>query len=142
MINEGEGFLSIISDNSMRACLATAQGTQPYVRHVTVIRGEDFILWVATARSSRKVRQIQENPSVALSFADPGGRRTATVLGRAEVVDDPGARLLVWQWSPVDLSRLFPAGPEAEPFCALRIVPDLIEWREGPELPLRSYSPA
>jgi general stress protein 26 len=142
MIDDRDGFVAIIAANAQGAYLATVHGEQPYLRQVTVIKGEGPTMWVATSSTGRKVTHVQANPRVALAFADPDGRRIATVFGRAELVDSNAEKQLVWQWSPVDLSRMFPRGPEEEPFCVLRIVPDLIEWREGPDQPMRSYSPS
>lgn len=53
---------------------------------------EDFTVWMATNRSTRKVRQIEADARSTLSCFDPEGVAYVTLLGAAELVDDASER--------------------------------------------------
>jgi general stress protein 26 len=49
----------------------------------------EFITWFATSRSSRKVREIKNNPRVCVYYADlTSAKGYVSITGIAEVVDD------------------------------------------------------
>lgn len=52
----------------------------------------DFTVWLGTRRSTRKVGHILGDPRVALHWLDPDGPGYVTLLGTAELVDDPAER--------------------------------------------------
>lgn len=50
---------------------------------------EDFVIWFATARKSRKVREIKNNPKVCVYFADHiNAKGYVNINGTATVIDD------------------------------------------------------
>lgn len=50
---------------------------------------EDFVIWFATARTSRKVREIRNNPKVCVYFADHiTAKGYVNINGTATVIDD------------------------------------------------------
>ena len=50
---------------------------------------EDFVIWFATARTSRKVREIKNNPKVCVYFADHiSAKGYVNINGSATVIDD------------------------------------------------------
>jgi len=51
--------------------------------------GEDMTVWMATNRRSRKAKEILNNPSVCLYFADhKNGSGYAAINGKAIIIDD------------------------------------------------------
>jgi general stress protein 26 len=50
---------------------------------------DDLVIWFATARESRKVKELKANPKVAVYFADHiSAIGYVNISGRAEVIDD------------------------------------------------------
>lgn len=125
------------------AYLATCEGDQPRVRPVSPIVEADMSIWVGTRSTSRKVKQIEQNPKVCLAFVQPPhsakGEKVAIVIGEAKKISNLEEKKRFWRlWTQVypvfDLSRVYPDGPESNDFCLLKIVVKEIEWwaEEGP----------
>ncbi len=124
-------IVSIMKASSLHAYLATVEGDEPRVRPVTPIVEDDMSIWVATFATSRKVKQLAQNPNISLAFVEhPDGNKAAVVLGRAVSETSPEQRRRVWKLAPYDLAGYFPGGPDSGEYCLLRIVPRQVEWRE------------
>jgi uncharacterized pyridoxamine 5'-phosphate oxidase family protein len=69
--------------------LATIDGDQPRVRPVTLISFEDKY-WIMTDKGSEKVKQIQKNPKVEISFIFKKNDLDCClrITGLAEIVQD------------------------------------------------------
>ncbi|HEX2921031.1 MAG TPA: pyridoxamine 5'-phosphate oxidase family protein [Bacteroidales bacterium] len=63
---------------------------QPQIRTMNPFPvGDDFLVWFATSRSSRKVREIKVNPNVSVYFADHlTAKGYVNICGSASVIDD------------------------------------------------------
>jgi general stress protein 26 len=59
--------------------------------------GDDMVVWFATNPKSRKVRQIQRDPRVALHYFDPQALGYVTVIGTARLVDDAAEKKKRWK---------------------------------------------
>jgi general stress protein 26 len=91
--------------------LATAEGTQPRVRPVTLLDIEKKF-WIATSPRSAKARQIFRNPNVefCLSLKEECGEGYVRVSGVADAEKDDAVRahigsqipFLTQHWSGVD----------------------------------------
>jgi general stress protein 26 len=71
--------------------LATVDSTgQPQVRTMNPFPlNEELIIWFATSRASRKVREIRNNPKVCVYYADHvSAKGYVNITGTAEVLDD------------------------------------------------------
>jgi general stress protein 26 len=71
--------------------LVTIDSTgQPQIRTMNPFPlGEEFVIWFATSRSSRKVREIRENPKVCVYYADHvNAKGYVNITGTAVVLDD------------------------------------------------------
>ena len=77
-------------------------------------------LWFFTGRASHKVEDIRERPEVNVAYADPARQRYVSVVGRADLVDDP-ARVREL-WSPA-LTAWFPGGVDDPDLGLLRVRP-------------------
>jgi len=56
-----------------------------------------MIVWVATNPLTRKVVQIRRNPKVTLFYWDPKGVSYVTLIGVAELVNDPELKSQHWK---------------------------------------------
>ncbi len=136
-------IVDIMRKCCLHAYLATCDGDRPRIRPVSPIVEDDLAIWITTHRSSRKVRQIEDNPKVCLAFVEqPRGESAAVVEGEAMVIDDRTAKKRVWGLAGFDLKEHFPDGPDSEEFCLLKIVVERIEWREGWTSGTKVYEPA
>lgn len=141
--SDRQKMVAIMKDNCLHAYMATCDGDQPRVRPVSPIVEDDLSVWVTTYSSSRKVKQIEQNPKICLAFVEqPRGDRVAFLIGKAEIVADLADKKRVWDLATFDLSEHFPDGPESHEFCLLKMIIDKIEWRDGWTAEVNTYQPA
>jgi len=121
-----------MKDNSLHAYLATCDGDQPTARPVSPIVEDDMMIRITTSAASRKVKQMERNPKVCLTFAEhPNGEKAATVIGEARIISDMEQKKRVWGLASFDLAQHFPGGPGSADFCLLKIIVRRIEWRDS-----------
>ena len=85
----------------------------------------DGDVWFFSAADSRKVREIEANPVVQLSYADLDGWRFVSMTGKAKVVHDVGKKQELWQ---KELERWFEDGPESEAIVLLKVTPSSVSY--------------
>jgi general stress protein 26 len=142
-LSDEQKIVSIMKDNSLHAYLATCDGDQPRVRPVSPMVEEDMSIWITTYRTSRKVKQIRENPNICLAFVEqPNGDKAAIVIGEARIIPDIEEKKRVWNLANFDLSEYFPNGPDSDDFCLLKIIIKRIEWRDSWIAGAKIYKPA
>jgi len=140
--SDEQKIVSIMKDNYLHANLATSDGDQPRVRTVSPIVEDDMSMWITTRSTSRKVKQLRENPKICLAFVEPpDGDKAVTVIGEAQIIPDLEKKRRVWKLAPFDLFEHFPNGPESDDFCLLKIMANRIEWREIGTGALKIYQP-
>ena len=140
--SEKRKMIAIMKENSLHAYLATCDDDQPVVRPVSPIVGDEISIWVTTFCSSRKVKQIQNNPKICLAFVEqPSGDKAAVVVGEAKIVPDLEEKKRIWNLAAFDLSQHFPEGPESSEFCLLKVIVGKIEWRDSWEGGTKIYKP-
>ena len=142
------------------AFVTVGEDHRPSARTVRLKRFEDGALLFSSALWTRKVRELEANPHVALLFFWPTIGRQVHVTGRAAIADRQLAEelfaerdlpnrlqaLVSRQGEPIESVAPLRARHahlmqtmEAPPQCpkdwgALRVVPDAIEfWREAPD---------
>jgi general stress protein 26 len=141
-ISDEQKIVSIMRDNYLHANLATCDGDQPRVRTVSPIIEDDMSMWITTRSTSRKVKQLRENPKICLAFVEPPeGDKAVTVIGEAQLIPDSEKRRSIWKLAPFDLYEHFPDGPDSDDFCVLKIMANRIEWREVGTGALKIYEP-
>jgi general stress protein 26 len=57
----------------------------------------DMTVWIATNPATRKVAEVRLDPRVTLLYFDSKGPAYVTLLGRANVVDDPAEKAKRWK---------------------------------------------
>jgi len=141
-ISDERKIVSIMKNNYLHANLATCDGDQPRVRTVSPVVENDMSIWITTRSTSRKVKQLRENPKICLAFVEPPeGDRAVTVIGEARIIPDLEKRRRIWKLAPFDLYEHFPDGPDSDDFCLLKIMANRIEWREVGTGALKIYEP-
>jgi general stress protein 26 len=141
-VSDEQKIVSIMRDNYLYANLATSDGDQPRVRIVSPIVEDDMSIWITTRSTSRKVKQLRENPKICLAFVEPpDGDKAATVIGEALRIPDKQKKRRVWKLAPFDLYEHFPDGPDSDDFCLLKVTVRRIEWREVGTGALNIYEP-
>ena len=80
----------IISETTYCALITIDSTGQPQARTMNPYPANDeFITWFATSRTSRKVREIRNNPKVCVYYADHvSAKGYVNITGIAEVLDD------------------------------------------------------
>jgi general stress protein 26 len=80
----------IIKETTYCALVTVDSTGQPQVRTMNPFPANDeLITWFATSRSSRKVREIRNNPRVCVYYADhTSAKGYVNITGTAEVIDD------------------------------------------------------
>jgi general stress protein 26 len=142
-LSDEQKIVSIMKDNSLHAYLATCDGDQPRVRPVSPIVEDDMSIWVTTRSTSRKVKQLRENPKICLAFVElPDGDKAVTIIGEALIIPDIRKKRRVWKLAPFDLYEHFPDGPDSDDFCLLKIIVKRIEWRDSGTGAAKIYEPA
>lgn len=141
--SDRQKIVAIMKENSLHAYLATCDGGQPRVRPVSPIVEDNMSVWVTTYSTSRKVKQIRQNPKICLAFVEqPRGDKTAIVIGEAKIIPNLDEKKKVWDLATFDLSEHFPNGPDSNEFCLLKIIIKKIEWRDSWTSKAKTYEPA
>lgn len=92
---------------------------------------DDGIIWLFIAKGSEKLKQIQANPDVLLTYSDPQNDLYVAVNGRAEVSDNKIKIEELWS----DRYKLwFPHGKDDPNLCVLKIEPLKAEYWDSPDL--------
>jgi len=142
-VSDEQKIVSIMRDNYLHANLATCDGDQPRVRIVSPVVEDDMSIWVTTRSTSRKVKQLRENPKICLAFVQrPDGDKAVTITGEARIIQDMRKKMRVWKLAPFDLYEHFPDGPDSDDFCLLKIIVKRIEWRDSGTGAAKIYEPA
>jgi general stress protein 26 len=140
--SDKQKIVAIIKENSLHAYLATCDGGQPRVRPVSPIVEDNMSIWVTTYSTSRKVKQIRQNPKICLAFVEqPRGDKAAIVIGEAKIIPNLDEKKKVWDLATFNLSENFPNGPDSDEFCLLKIVIEKIEWRDSWTSKVKIYEP-
>lgn len=86
-------------------------------------------LWFFTAADSPKVREIQENAQILLSYADSDGGAFVSLSGRASLSMDRQKIAALWS---EPLKAWFPKGKDDPNICLIRVTPVSAEYWDQP----------
>ena len=87
-------------------------------RPMKVLESRDGKIWFFSALSSPKSEEVQEDPRVNLSFADPESRRYVSLSGTCELVRDPQLARDYWR---KEFLAWFPNGVEDPDLALLKV---------------------
>ena len=90
---------------------------------------DDMVIWYATGSQSRKVSEIEKNPSASVFYYRPTDHSSVSALGKAEVVRDDETRKKMWQeaWS-----AFWKEGPTDPGYCLIKVTPTKMEYLDYP----------
>jgi general stress protein 26 len=89
----------------------------------------DGTLWFFTGLSTGKVSEIDWNPEVNLSYAEPSDTRFVSVSGTAEIVDDRARMRELWS----DIYKAwFPQGIDDPDLCLMKVEVSFAEYWDVP----------
>ncbi|MCU0409416.1 MAG: pyridoxamine 5'-phosphate oxidase family protein [Bacteroidales bacterium] len=82
--------LEIMTETSYCGLVTIDSTGQPQTRTMNPFpASKDLITWFATSRSSRKVREIRNNPRVSVYYANHmAAKGYVNICGKAEIIDD------------------------------------------------------
>jgi general stress protein 26 len=89
---------------------------------------EDFTVWVATHRRTRKLVQLAANPRVTLLYFDRANSHYVTLVGTAIVVTDPSEKARRWK---DDWADFYQDRNRGDDYVLIRIVPSRLEVVAG-----------
>lgn len=85
----------------------------------------DGDVWFFSGKDTRKVREIQRDSQVHLSYIDPEQFRFISVGGTAEIINDMAKKRELWD---EELKRWFENGPESDDVILLKVRPDTVAF--------------
>jgi len=91
---------------------------------------DDFMIYLSTNTSSTKRREIERDPRIGLYYCRPADFRGVSVVGDAELIEDPTIKAAVWvDW----WDRYYPTGrPDDPDYTLLRLFPRRVSgWHQG-----------
>jgi len=130
-------ILDKMKDLTLASLATVTEDGKPWARYVVVKADENMNIWFATFKTSRKVRQISDNPDVhlLLGVTDlPKAASWVQIQGRAEILDDAKTKNAVWYNM---LEPMF-SGPDDPNYRVCKVTPYRIEYfamnRQQPEV--------
>jgi general stress protein 26 len=116
--------------------MATAEGDQPRVRPVSLIRLDDEFYVITGARGGTetgKVKQIKVNPKVEFYMTIQGEGSQGFVRGETvvSIVDDPGLKERLY--GEIDWASSYFDGPEDPSYVLLHMEPKAFHYRKPGE---------
>ena len=90
----------------------------------------DGVLWFFTAASSDKVRDIDRDAAVSMTFEEPRNRMFVSISGRAAIVEDRERINRLWS---VAQTIFFPRGRDDPELALLKVVPSSGRYWDGSE---------
>ena len=100
--------------------LASVDGSRPRLRPVSPVGVDGFTVYIASLRSSRKTRELEENPAVELCYLDDSHDQVR-IEGTADLIVDGAVRREIWDRNP--LLRSFLGSIDNPEFMLYRIRP-------------------
>jgi len=88
----------------------------------------DGDVWFFSGADTRKVKEIEAEPAVELSYADLEEYRFISMSGRAAIVRDAVKKRALWI---PDLERWFDGGPDDEGIVLIKVSPTVVEYWNG-----------
>jgi general stress protein 26 len=134
---------SVIRTTGLATLITLDEQGQPQARTMDPFPPEeDFTIWMATNRSTRKVEQIRNDPRATIHYFDPAGPSYVTLIGHAKIIEDPAERERHWKPGWTDF---YEDGPRGEDFLLIHFRPtrlEIVSIEHGIASGPRSWRPA
>ena len=129
------GFMSTLNEDGLPEIRAIENFWCPelYEGHpakvLAEIEGDPLTLYISTNTSSKKMKQIKENPNVAIYYSIPEEYKGVMFQGKVEIMDDVDFKRMLWYKS---WTMFYPKGHEDPDFTILKLKPKRLKaWRSG-----------
>jgi general stress protein 26 len=88
----------IIDSAKCRVFVTVDEEGKPQARTMSPFPPEDnWVIWLGTFPTSRKVKQIQNNPNVVVFYYDTKGMSYVSISGKARLVNDANLKAKYWR---------------------------------------------
>lgn len=121
---------TLIDSAGSKVLVTVDQDGIPHARQMDPFApDENFTIWFATNPDTRKVKQIKNNPNVAVFYYDPDSHGYVSINGVAELINDSAAKEKYWKgyW------KRYYTNPEKD-MILIKVEPErmeLISYRHG-----------
>ena len=114
----------VVQDTSFATLITIDQAGQPKARTVDAFApGADWVVWIATRPSSRKVTEITQTPQVTLHYFSDALKSYVSLMGQAALVSDLATKTRMRRSQ--DSKKLYPNFPDD--YQLIRIQPTRLE---------------
>jgi len=129
MTELNEKIYSVIAPNQLAVLSTVSEDNKPLGRYMMTTGDENLNLWCVTGLSSRKVKNIRNNPYVHVTVGFKAGEMAPWVhfSGKSEILTDKASREAHWD----DMLKQYFKGPDDPEYCILKLVPERIEYWAG-----------
>lgn len=101
--------------------ISNSEGNWPSARMVQpIIELDSFVIWIGTNPNLRKVKEIQKNPFVTITFGKENEDANLIIHGKATIENDKRTKVKHWIGSWL---LFFSNGPSGEDFVSIRVEP-------------------
>jgi general stress protein 26 len=88
----------IVDSAKCRVFITVDEDGKPRAREMSPFPPEDnWVIWLGTFPTSRKVKQIKNYPNVVVYYYDTKGMSYVSVSGKARLVNDPDLKAKYWK---------------------------------------------
>ena len=105
--------------------LSSVDGDQARVRPVSPVRLDHFTVYVANLKFYKKTEELAINPKVELCYM-AGNHDQVRITGIAELVDDRGTMIEIWDSNP--LLRKYLGSVDNPQLIIYRIIPNQVRY--------------
>ena len=114
----------VVEDTAFATLITIDQAGQPKARTVDAFAPDaDWVVWIATRASSRKVTEITQTPQVTVHYYSDGLKSYVSLMGEASLVSDLATKRSMRRLQ--DSKKLYPNFPDD--YQLIRIQPTRLE---------------
>ena len=95
-----------------------------YVQPIVEWQRNDFLVWIGTSASSRKIAEIRANPEISLALGNDSAGANLIIHGKATLYSDVETKKKYWK---PEWLLFFPDGAEARDYIVVKVFPESIE---------------
>lgn len=114
---------TIMEGAKCRVLVSVDEEGRPHAREMDPFSPEDgMVIWFATNPGTRKVKQIKNNPNVAVFYYDTKASSYVSINGKAHLINDPAEKEVHWKeyWK-----RYYP--DREKDMILIKVIPDRLE---------------
>lgn len=128
-------------NTSLQHCLTTARSMLKKSKYCFLVTNSDtqwpsarmmqpiidfdtFVMWFGTNPCLRKMKEIENNPYVTLTFGSEREHANVIIYGKASIIRDVQEKRKRWIGSWL---LFFPSGPKGDDFVSIKIEPEKME---------------